>query len=489
MSARLVFAAIPFAALMACAEPPPPSAEQQFVDDVTAALGGRSAIEGVDTFVMTGEGRMLNIGQDLTPEAATMEFVISDYRLTADLANGQSRTELTRTPQFTYFRGQDPMRLVSGIDGEVAYDIGADGSARRAHDLVAADRRAAYFHHPLPLLRTVLVGQATLGNVRTEGELDLADVTTPSGKGFVLAVNADTHLPAYIRSTDYHSYLRDAVRVTSFSDYESVDGLLLPGVISQSLEEFHVFRLQAQEQHLNPEIGDVGAPSEARDAPRVTGSPAANVTAELLAEGVWRLAGQSHHSVLFEFSDHLKLLEAPNEVRTLAVIAKARELVPDKPLTHVINTHHHFDHSGGLRAAQSEGLTVITHAANAAFYRRMAEQPSTIEPDVLVRQPAPLSIDVVDDQRVYEDESMTLALYHVAGSPHSSSMLMTYLPNERLLVQADLYNPGRTTPQLFAPNLLDNVERLELQVDRVVPIHGGVIEFAELEQAVEALRN
>ena len=38
----------------------------------------------------------------------------------------------------------------------------------------------------------------------------------------------------------------------------------------------------------------------------------------------WLLAGGSHHSALFEFSDHLMLIDAPqNDARTLAVIAKA----------------------------------------------------------------------------------------------------------------------------------------------------------------------
>ncbi len=488
MFLRYAFLTIPLVILAACAEPPPVSAEQQYIEEVAAALGGSAVIEAVETLTMEGEGRMLNLGQDLTPESATMEFELSDYRLDADLANGRSRTALTRTPRFDYFRGRDPMRLVSGIDGEVAYDIGPDGSARRAHNRVAADRRSAYFHHPLPLLRAVLLGELTLGNVRTDDGVNLADVSTSSGKVFTLAVDAESHFPAYIRSTDHHSYLRDAVRQTSFSDYVGVDGLMLPTVISQSLEEFRLFRLQVGTQSLNVALSEIGAPTEVSEAPPVVGVAPSNVTAELLAEGVWLLAGQSHHSVLFEFSDHLKLLEAPNETRTLAVIAKARELVPDKPLTHVINTHHHFDHSAGLRAAQSEGLTIVTQAANEAFYRRMAEQPSTLEQDALARAPRPIDIEIVEDQRRYEDESMTLELYHVAGSEHSSSILMAYVPEQRLLIEADLYNPGRTTPQLFAPNLVDNIERYGLRVDQVVPIHGGVVEYAVLEAAVEALR-
>ena len=95
-----------------------------------------------------------------------------------------------------------------------------------------------------------------------------------------------------------------------------------------------------------------------------------NVTVEEASPGVWLLAGGSHHSALVEFSDHLLLVDAPqNDARTLAVIAKARELRPGKPLTHVVNSHHHFDHSGGIRAAVAEGLTVITHEGNARVHR------------------------------------------------------------------------------------------------------------------------
>ena len=65
------------------------------------------------------------------------------------------------------------------------------------------------------------------------------------------------------------------------------------------------------------------------------------------------------------------LIEAPqNDTRALAVIAKARELRPGKPITQVVNTHHHFDHSGGLRAAVSEGTRRSSpRRPNVAFYK------------------------------------------------------------------------------------------------------------------------
>jgi hypothetical protein len=119
----------------------------------------------------------------------------------------------------------------------------------------------------------------------------------------------------------------------------------------------------------------------------------------------------------------------------------------------------------------------------------MAAQPSTIVPDALSRSPKPIETETVNESRTYEDEAMSLTLYHVAGSQHSASILMAYLPEQRLLIEADLYTPGRTAPQTFAPNMLENIERYGLEVDRVVPIHGGVVDFETVEAAVSSLQN
>jgi glyoxylase-like metal-dependent hydrolase (beta-lactamase superfamily II) len=187
--------------------------------------------------------------------------------------------------------------------------------------------------------------------------------------------------------------------------------------------------------------------------------------------------------VLVEFSDHLTLIETPqNDTRALAVIAKARELRPNKPLTHVVNSHHHFDHSGGIRAAVSEGLTVIAQSASAPFYKEAVARDHKIAPDALAKNPKPLKIETVDEEMVLKDDTMTVNLYHIAGNPHADTLLMAYFPRERILVEADVYNPGAAAP--FAPNLLENIQKRNLPIDRIVPLHATIASYSDLVKAV-----
>jgi glyoxylase-like metal-dependent hydrolase (beta-lactamase superfamily II) len=189
-----------------------------------------------------------------------------------------------------------------------------------------------------------------------------------------------------------------------------------------------------------------------------------------------------------EFRDHLTLIEAPqNDTRALAVIARARELQPAKPLTQVINTHHHFDHSGGIRAAVSEGLTVITHRANAAFYREAVGHTHSIVPDALASKPKPLKMETVDDEMVLKDRTMTVNLYHIIGSAHADTLLMAYFPRERLLVEADVFSPGGAIAP-YAANLMENIRKRNLRIDRILPIHGTIVPYGELVKAVPGRR-
>ena len=51
-----------------------------------------------------------------------------------------------------------------------------------------------------------------------------------------------------------------------------------------------------------------------------------------------------------------------------------------------------------------------------------------------------------------------------------------------MLIEADAFSPGGTYHP-YAANLLGHVERLKLNVDRIVPLHGAVATMADLVTA------
>ena len=474
---RILLLALATTMAAACTKATP---EQQVVNDAAAALGGRDRILAVKTLVIEGEGSNGNLGQDMTPEATGQKFALSGYKRAIDVAGSRARIEQTRTPNFAYFQGPQPQKQVLGVDGDVAYNIAPNGTATRAPNAAARDRRADIFHHPVAIVRAALDPAAKLANPRTAGSERVVDVTTAKGLTFTLAIDSGTKLPSRVTSMSENANMGDVAIETSFADYQDVSGLKLPARLTTKTDRYTTTEIHATRQTVDGDTGDLAAPAAAASAPPITGPPPANVTVQQVAPGIWFLAGQSHNSVVAEFTDHLMLIEAPqNDVRTLAVIAKARELRPGKPLTHIIDSHHHFDHSGGIRAAVSEGLAVTTHKANVAYYQDAVGRAHTLVPDALAKSPKPLKIEPVDDMMVIKDNKRTVQVFHIEGSPHADTLLMAYFPKERILVEADVWSPGAAV-QPYAANLLENIKKHNLKIDKIVPIHGTIAPFSEL---------
>jgi glyoxylase-like metal-dependent hydrolase (beta-lactamase superfamily II) len=264
---------------------------------------------------------------------------------------------------------------------------------------------------------------------------------------------------------------------TTFADYQETNGLKLPAKMTGKVDEFTTWEILATQQSVDAAIGDLAAPAAVAAKPAVVAPP--NVTVTQVGKGVWLLAGQSHHSVLIEFEDHAMLIDAPqSEARALAVIATAKETTR-QPLTELVTTHHHFDHTAGMRAAIASGLTVITQAGNKAWVEAMARRPHAIQPDLLAKNVTRLSVEAVDEEREFKDRAMDVWLYHVTGNPHSDTMLMAYIPRDRILVEVDAFSPGAAVNP-YAANLLENIQKRHLKIDTIVPLHGAIAPFADL---------
>ncbi len=224
------------------------------------------------------------------------------------------------------------------------------------------------------------------------------------------------------------------------------------------------------------------------NAPPAT-APSVRAEAQKIGDGVWDLTAAGLHSVLVEFNDNLVVVEASNnDERSNAVIAEVKRLVPNKPIRYLVNTHAHFDHSGGVRAFAAEGVTIITHEMNKPYFDKVFRNPHRINPDRLALSNRGAVIEGVGDKRLLTDGTRTLELYHVRGNLHNDGLLMVYLPKEKVLIQADAFHPRPGAPPYLSPppftvNLVENIQRLKLDVAQVLHIHGGTDTLAAVAKA------
>ena len=205
-----------------------------------------------------------------------------------------------------------------------------------------------------------------------------------------------------------------------------------------------------------------------------------------IAKGIWEHTGTTHKSFIVECSDRLVLVDAPNVERTLAVMARAKELRPNKPVTTLILGHNHGDHTGGIRTAVAMGVNeIVTHRSNLTLLDETFKNPHTLNPDLYSKTPnaKPPKITAIDDQGVLKDAMNTINLYHLLDSSHSRTQLMIYYANARMLTLADVYMPN--DPRVFIPgepfghapwlrNVMANIQHRKIQVDTMAPVHGDV---------------
>jgi len=452
----------------------------------------------VKTLAIEGEGVQWANAGGVSPLAEPNRTKITGYKRVFDIANRRMRLTQTGTLQYPIALGLGN-QVDQRLDGDIAFGPGggrgvAPGTLARANQAAWHQRRFDYLSHPLTALRAALDPAAKIANHSPAAQAGerLVDVTTPQGETFTLAFPGDglNAPPRSIRWKEADPNWGDVVTQTVFLEYADVNGLKLPTRFQTFMDRTMTDDLRVKNS-IDGDVGDLAAPESVKNAraPQPAAQPVM-VTAEPVGKGIWYMGGTGEHSVLFEFADHLVLYETPGpEARTLAVIQKARETVPGKPLTIAINSHHHFDHAGGFRAAVSEGLTMYAYEDNVEHFKEIARRPHTMNPDVLQMKPKALKIVPVGDMLQMKDSQMDIILYHVRPSAvtHAATELMVWVPRDRFLLEADQVDLGWTR-HLWGENFIWNAEQLrQLSVNQILPVHGnGPAPWAEVVRTIRS---
>jgi hypothetical protein len=478
-------------------------AAMRLIEGAAEALGGKERILAVKTIVLEGYGEAayMNGGGNISasPDAPQKWVSIPEYEKTTDLEHRRLRVRQRNHQNFVfasaagYLGSADPNTVY--LDGQIAYNVSAqNGRAVRGTEVAARARRLDMLNNPVAIVRIALDPSTKLSNPRRQGNLQLTDVVTPMDDRLTLAIDNATHLPAWVSWMERNENLGDVTLRTTYTGYLPFKGVRLPMGYNTTIDFRNITatKIYVDKYAVDDLIDDLAAPQDVRSAPAPVPSapPVPQVTP--VAKGVWLLhsaggGGGGANSVLFEFADHLTIFEAPSsQAWTKALMERARSTVPGKPLTEVIVSHHHFDHTGGIRQAIAEGLTVIAHKGTEGLFREIAARKGTIGPDAIGANPKPLKFLAVDDEMEMKDSTMEVHLYHAISQSHMAEGVFAYVPRDKLLVQADFFDVGWEL-YFWQNTYIDNIRHRNLQVDTDVPVHGRVLPLSQVLQDIQRM--
>jgi len=429
----------------------------------------------------TADGTGYTFGQAFVPNASWPKITVHTQARSINYDTGSMREEIALsraepTGGGGYpLMGQGQQRSDQYVSAAYAWNVTPAGPV--AGPRFVADRVHQLWITPHGVLKAA---QRNKADAQARGDGSATLWFAEPGRFSASAVVGADGLVQRVDSRVPDPVLGEVDVVTRYSDYRDVGaGVKFPGRIEQSMGGQAVLDVQVREVQPNAAV-DISTPDAVRSASE-------RVTTDKIADGVWFVGGGSHTSVAIEMKDHLVLVETPlSDGRSAPVIDAVKALAPGKPIRYVINSHQHFDHAGGLRAAVAEGATIVTQSANVPYLERAFATPNRIAPDRLAASGRKASFMAVNERAQLSDGTRTIDIHRITDSIHNDTFLMVHLPAEKILIEADAYTPlapgaaPPATPNGNNLNLIANVERLKLNVERIAPLHGRVVPAADL---------
>jgi glyoxylase-like metal-dependent hydrolase (beta-lactamase superfamily II) len=281
-----------------------------------------------------------------------------------------------------------------------------------------------------------------------------------------------------------HAVVGDLLVEFEYSNYQNMMGVQVPTRIVQKQAGLTTFDANIMSARPNP--NDLTALLTVPAAPPRGGAPAgggggggaapppAQAPVEKLGDGAFKIGG-NYQSLAIDMGDHILVVESgQNDARGMAVMAAAKQAIPNKPIRFVVNSHPHFDHASGLAAAVAEGATLLTHRNNEEVLERLLAGQRTLMGDSLAKVAKRRTnvVEAVGDRDVRKGTNGKVVELHRIPNEHSDGMLGVYLPAEKVFWSADITginpNPGQL-PVLKAA--VDVINKLKLDFNTWIQAH------------------
>ena len=478
-----------------------------FMETVATAMG----TDRINTMEYSGAGQTRAFGQSFSTDTDWPRFDMPSYTRVIDFGANYSRVDYTRTQGNNPPRGgggtpiQGEQQRVELVNGDYAWNMNGNNAQpavnaaeRRQLDIVLTPHgfvKAALQADDLKAVTMMMaIDDSTIGKPMGPAGRKVTYVAfTYLDKYTISGAIDDQNMVERVQTFVGNPVLGDQNFQWDYKEYRDWNGVKFPNNLHLHSADIrvnghHGDNINVTSLRINVPVTAASVPDNVRQA---TSQPV-RAEAQEVTNGVWLIGGGSHNSVAVEFDEFITVIEAPqNEARSLAVITEVQRVIPNKPIRYVVVTHHHFDHSGGIRTYVAHGATLVVHEGSREFYDTQAlyPYPRSVEPDILStyyprfapdKFPVFETVKPPSDARgklVLSDGERVLEVHSMRGLGHAADMLLAYLPQQRILVNADLYSPrpGQPAPAPSASmtTLNENIQRLGLEVDQHVPIHGA----------------
>jgi len=438
----------------------------ELVAQAIKAQGGADALRALKGVTIKGEAKFWEPGQSFVVGGEPRPLGDATFTTTWDLANGMARTEWDRDQKYPA-----PIRLkyTETVLPTLGYVTDDKGSTAMSGIRVAAQLRELNRAAPTILLKA--------SGAKPDGTQQLGKQTLPAasfvdgGTRFTILFDRAGHLPAAIRTRDDDNIYGDSNYDLVLSDWKAVSGVQIAQTLSyqvNGVEVAHVVYKDVTAIAADAFSAPDGVKSAAKAPATGAGVPYQWVIRRLfltrfldsddiivpagkslslveLGPTVSQALGGTANNLVVAMSDGLAIFDAPyGELQSKWVIDAAKKKYPGKPIKYLILTHHHMDHTGGMRTYVAEGATVIVPQGDKAYFEADARRPHTIVADQQQgkHNKAAKVVEVKDQMSLKDNAGNEIRLYNIPN-PHVQGMIIGHVVKDNVVWVTDIWSPGR----------------------------------------------